>query len=94
MRNPVVSGSFRANGGLGNDIDVFLADEDSFVNLMNGHKAPTLYNSHKETIGKLNVPIKRSGTYYLCFNNHFSALTTKQVFADVSLTYEAPQDKK
>jgi len=94
MRNPVVSGSFRANGGQGNDIDVFLADEDSFENLMNGHKAPMLYNSHKETVGKLNVPIKRSGTYYLCFNNHFSLLATKQVFADVTLTYEAPQDKK
>ncbi|MGB6962444.1 MAG: emp24/gp25L/p24 family protein [Candidatus Acidiferrum sp.] len=89
MRNPVVSGSFRANGGRGNDIDVFLADEDSFVNLINGHKAPMLYNSRKETIGKLNVPITKSGTYYLCFNNHFSSVTPKQVFADVTLTYEA-----
>lgn len=92
MQNPVVSGSFRANGGLGNDIDVFLADEDSFVNLMNRHPAPTLYNSHKETIGKFDVPIKRSGTYYLCFNNRFSPLTPKQVFAEVTLTYQIPQD--
>ena len=91
MRNPIVSGSFRASGGRGNDIQVVLADEDSLENLLNGHKVPSLYKTQPITNGKLDVPITESGTYYLVFNNRFSMLSPKQVFADVTLTYEEQQ---
>jgi predicted nucleic acid-binding Zn ribbon protein len=89
MLNPVVSGSFQASGGVGNDIRVVLVDEDSFVNWSNGHQAQALYDSERTTIGKLKVPITRSGTYYLVFSNRFSAFTPKQVFANMTLSYQA-----
>jgi len=91
MRNPVVSGSFRASGGRSNDIQVVLADEDSLENLLNGHKVPSLYKTQPITNGKLDVSIAESGTCYLVFNNKFSPFSPKQVFADVNLTYEEQQ---
>ena len=88
MLNPVVAGSFRASGGAGNDIQVVLADEDSFENWINGHPSQVLYGTDKTTNGKLYVPITQTGTYYLSFNNRFSTFAEKQVFADVILTYQ------
>jgi predicted nucleic acid-binding Zn ribbon protein len=86
MLNPVVSGSFRASGGTGNDIQVVLADEHSFENWINGDSA-ILYSTGKVTKGELNVPITQSGTYIFCFNNRSSRFSKKQVIANVVLTY-------
>ena len=91
MGDPVISGTFRASGGRGNDIQVVLADEDSLVNLLNGHSVAALYKSQPITIGKLNVPITESGTYVLVFNNRFSLLSEKQVFAEINLKYKEQQ---
>jgi hypothetical protein len=92
MINPVVSGEFRASGGTGNDIAVVLADEDNFENWINGHPANVLYSTPKTTNGRLSIPIAQSGTYYLAFSNRFSLLTSKQVFAEIQLTYATRQN--
>ncbi len=90
MQNARVIGSFRASGGSGNDIQVVLAEESEFENWKNGHTARLLYSTEKTTTGKIDVPITEAGTYYLIFNNAFSALSDKDVFAEVSLHYLTP----
>ncbi len=88
MRNAHLKGRFTASGGSGNDVQVVLAAEDEHVNWKNGHVAKVLYSSGKITIGTLDVPISRSGIYYLAISNTFSAVSTKSVLSEVVLTYE------
>jgi hypothetical protein len=83
-----VNGHFTASGGMGNDIIVYILDEDGFANFKNGHPAQTYYNSEKITqasIGAVlpNVP----ATYYLLFDNRFSLITPKAVQVTATLNY-------
>jgi len=83
-----VNGHFTASGGIGNDIIVYVLDEDGFANFKNGHPARTYYNSQKVTqasieAGLPNVP----ATYYLVFDNRFSLLTPKAVQVNATLNY-------
>ena len=73
-----VSAKFRARGGSGNDIEVFIVDEEGFENWRNGHNAPTYYNSGRVTVGHFNVRLK-SGKYFLVMNNRFSTVSNKVV---------------
>src|SRR5438045_6975454 len=50
-----VSAKFRARGGNGNDIEVFIFDEEGYENWRNGHTAPTFYNSGRVTVGHFNL---------------------------------------
>ncbi len=77
-----VSGKFRAEGGSGNDIEVFLLDEDGFENYRNGHDTKTYYNSGRVTVGRINVRLGE-GEYYLVFNNGFSSFSNKVVTSDI-----------
>ena len=82
-----VDGHFTATGGTGNDIEVYVLNDDDFVNFKNGHSAPTLYNSGKVTQDSISATIPATGTYYLVFNNNFSLLTPKAVQATATLHY-------
>jgi hypothetical protein len=89
--NQRITGHFEATGGSGNDVEVFLLDEDGFTNFKNGHSTRTLYNSGKVTAGTIDVPLPFTGdskTYYLVFSNTFSLLTNKAVQAKVDFAYE------
>ncbi|MDH4223814.1 MAG: M48 family metalloprotease, partial [candidate division Zixibacteria bacterium] len=79
MKNYELKGVFVASGGSGNDIQVFLFDQVNFLNWKNGHEASSIYSSGQVTAGKINLPFKQSGTYYLVFDNRFSSLTSKSV---------------
>lgn len=81
-----VAGRFRAQGGSGNDIEVYILDEDGFENYRNGHRVQTYYNSGRVTVGTINVALG-SGSYYLVFNNSFSTVSNKAVNARVELRY-------
>lgn len=81
-----VAGRFRAQGGSGNDIEVFILDEDGFENYRNGHRVQTYYNSGRITVGTINVTLG-AGSYYLVFNNSFSTVSNKAVNARVELQY-------
>jgi hypothetical protein len=81
-----VAGRFRAQGGSGNDIEVYILDEDGFENYRNGHRVQTYYNSGRVTVGTINVALG-SGSYYLVFNNSFSTVSNKAVNARVELQY-------
>lgn len=73
-----VSAKFRARGGSGNDIEVFILDEEGYENWRNGHTAPTFYNSGRVTVGHFNLRLK-PGKYFLVMNNRFSAVSNKVV---------------
>jgi hypothetical protein len=73
-----VSAKFRARGGSGNDIEVFIVDEEGFENWRNGHNAPTFYNSGRVTVGHFNLRLK-PGKYFRVMNNRFSAVSNKVV---------------
>lgn len=79
-----VAGRFRAQGGSGNDVEVFILDEDGFENYKNGHRVQTYYNSGRVTVGTINVTLG-SGRYYLVFNNSFSTVSNKAVNARIEL---------
>jgi len=73
-----VAAKFRARGGSGNDIEVFILDEDGFENWRNGHRAPTFYISGRVTVGRFDVRL-RPGKYFLVMSNTFSAVSNKVV---------------
>jgi hypothetical protein len=81
-------GHFHANGGVANDIEVYVLSFDDFVNWQNSHTASPLYNSGTVTVGTFNVYLPNdAGTYYLVFNNRFSQVTERTVLVDAALTY-------
>jgi len=73
-----VAGRFRARGGSGNNIEVFILDEDGFENWRNGNRTGTYYNSGRVTVGRFDVNL-RPGIYYLVMNNSFSLVSNKVV---------------
>ena len=81
-----VVGRFRASGGGGNDVEVYILDEDGFENFKNGHRVQTYYNSGRVTVANINVSLS-SGTYYLIFSNTFSSVSNKAVNGNVALRY-------
>lgn len=85
MVEPVLTGSFNASGGSGNDIRAVIADEMNYTNWINGHQANVFWGTEgKQTTGTFKVRL-RPGQYYLVFSNKFSVFTDKQVFLEVDL---------
>ena len=83
-----MQGHFTATGGSGNDIEVYLLNQDEYTNWENHHQTPTYYNSGKVTTGEANVVLPSdAGTYYLVFNNKFSLVSPKAVDENFTMTY-------
>ena len=88
LTKPVINGSFSASGG-NNDVEVFVLEENQFLNWQNGHKNDAAYTSGRVTAGKLNVQLpEEAGTYYVVFSNRFSYITNKAVTAALKLAYD------
>jgi hypothetical protein len=88
-REATLQGHFTATGGSGNDIEVWVMNDDGFVNWQNRHAVTPIYNSGKATQGTLNVPLpSEAGTYYLIFNNRYSSISPKAVQDNVTLQYK------
>lgn len=86
--NVSVDGHFQASGGLGNDIEVYLLDQDGFVNWQNKHAVTTYYNSGRLTEGTISATLPSLSTmYYLVFNNKFSLISPKAVQLSATLRY-------
>jgi hypothetical protein len=83
-----LQGHFAATGGAHNDIEVWLMNDDGFVNWQNKHAVTPIYNSGRVTQGALNVGLPSDGTYYLIFNNRFSFISPKAVQDSVTLQYK------
>jgi hypothetical protein len=83
-----VQGHFTATGGTGNDIEVYMLNQEQFINWQNGHPTPTYYNSGRVTVGDIDATLPNdAGTYYLIFNNKFSLITPKAVQETMTMTY-------
>lgn len=83
-----VEGTFTASGGTGNDVEVYLLNDDEFVNWQNHHPVSTLYNSGRMTQGTLDARLSSgAGTYHLVFNNKFSLFSPKAVRASIRLHF-------
>jgi len=83
-----VEGTFTASGGTGNDVEVYLLNDDEFVNWQNRHAVNTLYNSGRMTQGTVNAVLPPGpGAYHLVFNNKFSLISPKAVRASIRLHY-------
>ena len=83
-----LEGHFLATGGLRNSIEVWVMNDDQFVNWMNRHPLTTIYNSQRVTQGtiKLSLP-SEGGIYHVVFNNEFSVLTPRAIEANLTLKY-------
>lgn len=83
-----LDGHFTATGGPRNSIEVWVMNDDEFVNWLNHHPPKAIYNSAKVTQGTLRVSLPSdAGTYHIVFNNEFSVLTPKAVEASLTLKY-------
>jgi hypothetical protein len=89
MAKPRVEGTFSATGG-NNDVEVFLLEENQFLNWQNSHKADMLYTSGRVTAEKLKVVLPEDpANYVLVFSNKFSIIRNKAVTANVTLQYDS-----
>jgi len=88
VKDAAVQGRFTATGGARNDIEVWVMNDDSFVNWQNGHPVTPLYSSGRVTRGNLNLSLREAGTYYLVFDNRFSVISPKAIQDNVILTYK------
>ena len=73
-----VQGRFVANSVLGNDIIIFILDEDNFREFKNDNDASTYYDSDKVESGNFDI-ILPSGKYYVVLSNEYSIFSTKTV---------------
>lgn len=85
--NALVSGTFTAGGGSGNDIKVDILDEQNFINYKNNHQGNAYYSSGQVTVGNISVKVPPGQTLYIVYDNTFSAVFSKEITTSVSLTY-------
>jgi hypothetical protein len=91
--NVSVRGRVTASGGSANEIEVYILSEGEWTNWKNGHQARTMYKSGRVTEETINLRLpstseRQAATYYIVFNNKFSAHAAKALKADVSLHYD------
>jgi hypothetical protein len=79
-----VSGSFTVSDSAVNGIVVYVMDDGNFTKWQNGQTANTYYDSGQVNAGDVTIAELRSGTYYLVFDNTFSA-ASKNVTAGIGL---------
>ena len=84
-RDGRIVGNALASGGSGNDIRVLLLTEQQFQ-AWYIEPAP-LYDSGRRQSVVLSVPVSDPGTYYILFDNTFSAVAPKNVQADIRFVH-------
>jgi len=82
-----LSGHFGVSGGSTGGVEVFLFDEDDYINWMYGNSAVALFSSGRESMGDVHASIAKSGRYYLVFKNDAS-IPNLDIMADIQMQYE------
>ncbi|HKW16864.1 MAG TPA: hypothetical protein VJO35_05090 [Terriglobales bacterium] len=82
-----LEGHFQATGGPRNTIEVWVMDDDAYVNWENHHASRALYNSQKATVGTVRL-VLRPGKYHVAFDNLFSIMTPKAIEANFALEFK------
>ena len=84
-----VGGDFSVSGDVNQDVEVQLMSAEGFVSWQDGYSAEMFYDSGKVKQGKVEATLPATaGTYYLVFDNRYSAKTAKSVQADITLRYD------
>jgi len=84
----VLSGQFKAAGGPANDVEVHVLADAAFAAWQSGYSTSTYYSSGRVSQGEINASLPPgAGSYYIVFNNKFSARMAKAVQSDVDLRY-------
>ncbi len=78
-----IQGGFIANAALGDDIKVYILNQNSFRDYQNGENASTYYNSGKTEYGTFDVTVN-SGNYYVIMSNTHSTFSTKTIQLEVA----------
>src|SRR5215471_18753317 len=92
-KNVRVQGRFTTSGGSENGIEVYILSEGELANWKSGHQGQKIYNSGRVSANTINLRLPatsdwQTATYYIVFNNKFSADASKALKADVSLYYD------
>lgn len=78
-----VQGGFIANAALGDDIKVYLLNQNQFNGYQNGENVSTYYNSGKVEYGTFDVTLNPD-EYYIVMSNNHSTFSTKTVQLEVA----------
>ena len=78
-----IQGGFAASAGLGDNIIVYILDENEFYRYQNGQSASTYYNSGKIGYGTFDITLN-PGEYYIVLSNTYSSFSTKNVQLQVA----------
>jgi len=85
---PVVKGQFQARGGSHNDINIYIVDDQGFMNIQNGNGAQTYFNQNHATAGNIEAHLPTGARdYYLILDNRMSVFSGKQVGIEASLSF-------
>ena len=84
-----LQGHFSVGEGNENDIEVYVLSDLDYTNWQNGYTTFRFYDSGKVAGGDMNVSLLAdpAWTYYVVFNNRFSAATPKYIQANMTLRY-------
>jgi hypothetical protein len=86
-RDGRVAGNALAKGGSGNDIRVLILTEQQFQVWTRSTHPQALYDSGQRQSVVLSVPLNDPGTYYVVFDNRFSARSAKNIQADIRFVH-------
>jgi len=85
--NPVLSGSFTANGDFNNQITVLVMSQADFSSWQRDVAVKTYYNSGQVSGATVDVPLVAGQTYVVVFWNTFSTVSATNIFGTITLTY-------
>jgi hypothetical protein len=81
-----VQGTFNVSNGQENTIRVYIMDGANFEDWKNGFDSNKYYDSGESSDGSVTATLSSSGTYYLVFDNTYSAIS-KSVTTQVSYAH-------
>jgi hypothetical protein len=86
MTDVTVKGQFAVSSNNGG-VEVYIFDEDDYINWRYGNDSIALYDSGRRTTGEIQARIVRPGRYLLIFRNPSSS-TPLDVHANIQLQFE------
>lgn len=88
MRNPRIRGRLEVSGGGRKDVDVLVLRESDLVPWERNKDVTPLHATRRATTVQLDVPLPGPGRYVVVLSNRFSKLASKEIAAEVHLTWE------
>jgi hypothetical protein len=84
--NAHVKGDFDLQGN-GSNIQVYILDEENFVNWKGSHQFNAYYDRAQQTTGAIDVKVPSNKTLYLIYDNSQSSIPSKKIFSKINLVY-------